>query len=83
MTKLYKIFLKTVSVLLGSNAKRRFKGLGKIDWLRSNSEWESRVFKEGKIIGKEEGIIRICNLIKLKLGIELSKEELVKENDAR
>ena len=59
------------------------KGLGKIDWLRSNSEWESRVFKEGKIIGKEEGIIRICNLIKLKLGIELSKEEMVKENDAR
>ena len=59
------------------------KCLGKIDWLRSNSEWESRVFNEGRIIGKEEGIIRICNLIKLKLGIELSKEELVKENDAK
>lgn len=57
--------------------------LSEIDWLRSNPEWEGRVFREGRIISKEDGIIRICNLIKIKLGIELSKEELVKENDTR
>lgn len=59
-------------------------GLGKIDWSRCNEEWMGRVFNEqGKIIGKEESIIKICNLIKTKLGLSLSKDELVKENERR
>lgn len=59
-------------------------GLGKIDWSRCNEEWMGRVFNEqGKIIGKEESIIKICNLIKTKLGLNLSKDELVKENEHR
>lgn len=60
------------------------KSLKQIDWLRGNKEWVGRVFNDqGKIIGKEDGIIKICNLIKLKLGLALTKEELVKENELR
>lgn len=60
------------------------ENLKQIDWLRGNKEWIGRVFNEqGKIIGKEDGIIKICNLIKLKLGLSLTKEELVKENELR
>ncbi len=60
------------------------KGLKTIDWTRCNKEWTGRVFNEqGKIIGKEESIIKICNLIKIKLGLPLSKEELVKEHEHR
>lgn len=60
------------------------KNLNKIDWLRCNKEWIGRVFNEqGRIIGKEDSIIKICNLIKKKLGLNLTKEELVKENELR
>lgn len=60
------------------------KSLKQIDWLRGNKEWVGRVFNDqGKIIGKEDGIIKICNLIKLKLGLSLTKEELVKEDELR
>ncbi len=60
------------------------KGLSKIDWMRSNPEWNGRVFNEqGKIIGKEESITKICNLMKIKLGLSLSKEETVKENESK
>ena len=59
-------------------------GLHNIDWLRTNREWVGRIFNEqGKITGKEDCVIKICNLIKLKIGITLSKEELVKENEFR
>lgn len=58
--------------------------LSEIDWMRNNPEWLGRVFNEhGKIIGKEDSIIKISNLIKTKLGIKLNKEELVKENELR
>ena len=58
--------------------------LSEIDWMRNNPEWLGRVFNEhGKIIGKEDSIIKISNLIKTRLGIKLNKEELVKENEIR
>jgi len=58
------------------------KKLGNVDWLRNNKEWQGRVFNEHrKIIGKEDSIIKICNLLKIKMGISLSKEELIKENE--
>lgn len=58
------------------------KKLREIDWMRGNKEWVGRIFNEhGKIIGKEDSVIKICNLMKTKLGIPLSKEELVKENE--
>ncbi len=60
------------------------KGLAKIDWSRCNTEWIGRVFNEqGKIVGKDESVIKICNLIKIKLGLPLSKEESAKENEHR
>ena len=60
------------------------ENLNKIDWLRGNKEWIGRVFNEhGKIIGKEDSITKICNLIKIKLGLELTKDELVKEYELR
>ena len=60
------------------------KGLSKIDWLRINNEWVGRIFNEhGRIIGKEDSIIKITNLLKRKLGISLTKEEMVKENEIR
>lgn len=58
--------------------------LNEIDWSRTNSEWAGRVFNEhGKIVGKEDSVIKICNLIKIKLGISLNKDEMVKENEIR
>jgi DNA sulfur modification protein DndB len=58
--------------------------LDSIDWLRNNPEWIGRVFNDqGRIIGKEDSIIKICNLIKIKLGLPLTKEEKVKENEFR
>ena len=60
------------------------KNLNNIDWLRSNHEWAGRIFNEqGKITGKDDSIIKICNLIKKKLGITLNKEELVKEDEIK
>lgn len=63
---------------------KKLERLKQIDWLRGNKEWVGRVFNnQGKINAKEDGVIKICNLIKLKLGIALSKEEMVKENELR
>ena len=57
-------------------------GLKAIDWLRVNPDWIGRVFNEqGRILGKEDSIIKICNYIKIRLSLKLSKEELVKENE--
>lgn len=53
-----------------------------IDWTRNNSEWINRVLTEqGRIIYKEDAIIKICNYIKTVLSLPLSKEELQKEKE--
>ena len=55
-----------------------------IDWSRTNEEWIGRVFNsQGRINGKEDAVIKICNLIKKKLGLKLNKDEMVKENEIR
>ena len=60
------------------------KKLKNIDWMRNNDEWIGRIFNhQGKINGKEDGVIKICNLMKLKLGLTLTKEEQGKENELR
>ena len=52
--------------------------------MRANPEWINRaVTKQGKIVNNEDSIIKICNLIKTKIGIELSKEEESKEKEIR
>ena len=58
------------------------KKLNDIDWLRTNPDWAGRIFNEkGKIAGKDDSIIKICNLLKIKLDIALAKDEQVKENE--
>ena len=62
----------------------KLKKLGNVDWTRINPEWQGRVISaQGKITNNEDSIIKICNHIKKSLGIALSKEEMVKENDIR
>lgn len=58
------------------------KKLGSIDWMRANPEWINRaVNKQGRIVNNEDSIIKICNLIKTKIGVELTKEENLKEQE--
>jgi DNA sulfur modification protein DndB len=60
------------------------KKLNDVDWLRCNTEWNGRVFNEqGRITGKEDSVIKISNLIKIKLGMSLNKDEQVKENELK
>ena len=60
------------------------KKLINIDWSRSNKDWKDRAIDErGKIINTEAAVIKICNYIKLKLGLELNKEELIKEKEVK
>lgn len=66
------------------NDMNKIKLLSKVDWLRCNNEWNGRVIDpHGKIINNEDAIIKICNLIKQKIGIELTREEVAKENEVR
>lgn len=56
------------------------KGLKKIDWLRNNKNWMNRAIKpDGKINRNEQGIFLTYIEIKRLLGIEIKKEELLKE----
>ncbi|MBP3401451.1 MAG: DNA sulfur modification protein DndB, partial [Clostridia bacterium] len=58
--------------------------LSEIDWLRANPEWCGRaVDLQGRITINEDAIVKMCNLLKTKLGIELSRDEVVKENEIR
>ena len=54
--------------------------LGDINWKRSNKQWYMRVINsKGRIITNKNAAILITNVIKNKMGIELSKEELIAE----
>lgn len=58
--------------------------LNNVDWLRCNPEWNGRAIDaNGKIINNEDAIIKICNLIKAKIGLNLTREEEAKEHDLR
>lgn len=60
----------------------KLEGLGNIDWLRANDEWIGRAIdNQGKIIANENAIIKMCSLIKQKLDIPLTNEEVAKENE--
>ena len=51
-----------------------------IDWLRSNTMWIGRALREnGKIQNSEESISLTCSLIKMQIGLPLTKEEALKE----
>ena len=62
----------------------KLKLLDQIDWTRMNTDWQGRVISaQGRIINNEDSIIKICNYIKTRLGLNLTKEEVVKEKDVR
>lgn len=52
------------------------KKLDNIDWSRENKEWLNRTIdKKGKIIKNSQSIKLTANLIKMKLGFDLTEEE--------
>lgn len=54
--------------------------LQKIDWLRSNKMWVNRAIREnGKVLFSEEAVALTCSLIKMEIGVPLTKEEKQKE----
>lgn len=54
--------------------------LQKIDWLRSNKMWVNRAIREnGKVLFSEEAVALTCSLIKMEIGLPLTKEEKQKE----
>ena len=60
------------------------EGLRQIDWQRSNKEWYLRAIgKNGRIVVNESAIILTCNLLKKKLGINLTDQELAKEMELK
>lgn len=60
------------------------KSLNSIDWFRCNPEWIGRIINQhGNIVNNEDSIIKLCNYLKIKLNIKLSKEEEVKENEIK
>lgn len=62
------------------NMLKYLKKLQKIDWLRSNKDWMGRTIRlDGKVLNSEAAIYNTCTKIKEILGIELTQEELKKE----
>ena len=58
-----------------------FVKLKNIDWHRENIEWKHRAIDSNGRITKSSTYVKLtCNLIKQKLELPLSKEELVAEN---
>lgn len=59
--------------------------LKEIDWLRSNDKnWKGRTINEnGKVVNSESAAILTCNKIKTLIGINLNKEEKIKEKTVK
>lgn len=66
------------------NELEKLKQLSNVDWLRCNQEWNDRIIdSHGNIVNSEDAIIKMCNLIKSKIGVDLTREEDAKENEIR
>lgn len=51
-----------------------------IDWSRTNPEWVGRAIRyDGKVLGSDEAVTLISNIIKESIDVPLSKDEIVKE----
>ena len=62
------------------NMEEYLAKLQKIDWLRSNKMWVNRAIREnGKVLFSEEAVSLTCALIKMEIGLPLTKEEKQKE----
>ena len=55
------------------------KKLPKIDWARSNSEWEGRAMVHGRISKARTNVILTGNFLKQKLGLKLNEFEQAEE----
>ena len=59
----------------------KLKNLKKIDWLKNNELWQSRVMVNGRVMKSHSTIMLMANAIKVVLGIKLSPEEQTLENN--
>lgn len=55
--------------------KKILKGLNKIDWSRSNPDWEGRAMQHGRISKARTSVILTVNYIKKHLGLSLTPTE--------
>lgn len=62
--------------------QKKLKGLKKINWSRENSEWEKRIISEnGRVVKNAKAIKLTSTLIKTKLDIPLTKDEIKLERE--
>jgi len=62
--------------LPGASWKQRLKPIGSIDWSRSNAKlWEGRALIGGRVSKSSHNVTLTTNVIKQKLGLELSPDE--------
>ena len=61
--------------------KKVLKNLSKIEWARSNPDWEGRAMQHGRISKARTSVILTVNYIKTILGLPLSPAEQEYEND--
>ncbi|MES9995783.1 DNA sulfur modification protein DndB [Desulfovibrio aminophilus] len=64
----------------GINMNDVFTTFAKMDWRRSNILWEGRALQNGKITKSNISFVLTANVLKNKLGIELSDKEISAEN---
>lgn len=57
------------------NWRNKLKGLRKVDWRRSVSDWEGRATVGGNVSKNSQNVILTTNFIKAGLGLALSPEE--------
>lgn len=56
------------------------KKLQNIDWLRNSDNWRNRIIRrDGRVFNTEDASTLACNRIKTLIGISLSKDEKIKE----
>lgn len=56
------------------------KPLSEINWLRTNSMWEGRAMTRGRMTKAGDSVKLTTNIIKIKLGLQLSDDELEAED---
>ncbi|GLW23492.1 DNA sulfur modification protein DndB [Microbispora triticiradicis] len=55
--------------------KPRLEPLSKIDWARSNLDWEGRAIVGGRVVKNHSNVVLTVNYLRQKLGMELGPEE--------
>lgn len=55
-----------------------------IDWKRNSEDWKSRVIKSnGRMVNSERAILLAANVIKLKIGLPLTSDEIEAEDELK